>query len=72
MTKTMLVVFFSALLICSLSNDGVEARSIGYGAMNRDTIPCNKANAHNCKGEVRVNPYTRGCEKENRCRDGSK
>ncbi|GAU27122.1 hypothetical protein TSUD_104310 [Trifolium subterraneum] len=72
MTKTILVVFLSALLICSLSTHDVEAREIDYDAMKKDTIPCNKENAVNCKEDIPANTYTRGCSKINRCRDGNK
>ncbi|CAK8536397.1 unnamed protein product [Lathyrus sativus] len=67
MTKTMLVVFFSALLVCSFFPQNVDAATIGYGAMRRDTISCNRKNPNSCK-PVAVNPYTRGCEQANRCR----
>ncbi|WJX74074.1 hypothetical protein P8452_57782 [Trifolium repens] len=71
MAKTMLVMFLSAILICTFFSQDVEAQThIGYGAIGRDRGPgCGKTHLKGCK-EQPVNPYTRGCEKENKCRGG--
>lgn len=47
-----------------------QATTIGYGALDRNSIPCSKrgASAANCKPGPPVNPYTRGCSAINRCR----
>ena len=72
MTKTMLVVFFSALLVCSFFTQGVDAANISNGAMKRNTITCSrKINPGSCT-PVPANPYQRGCESEERCRGGNK
>ncbi|PNX77977.1 protein RALF-like 16-like [Trifolium pratense] len=71
MAKTMLVLFLSALMISSLFTQHVEAKEIGYGAMGRDRGPgCSPTHPENCKDKP-ANPYTRGCEKENKCRGGA-
>jgi hypothetical protein len=71
MAKTMLVMFLSAILICTFFTQDVEAQAhkvIGYGAIGRDRGPgCGKTHTQGCK-EQPVNPYKRGCEKENKCR----
>jgi hypothetical protein len=69
MAKTMLVMFLSAILICTFFTQDVEAQKvIGYGAIGRDRGPgCGKTHTQGCK-EQPVNPYKRGCEKENKCR----
>jgi len=70
MTKTTLVVFLSALLICTLFTQDVEAVNIiGNPAMQRDTIPCSRRNPGSCK-PVPANTYQRGCETEERCARG--
>ncbi|KEH39174.1 RALF [Medicago truncatula] len=67
MTKTTLVVFLSALLICTLFTQDVEAVNIiGNPAMQRDTIPCNRRNPGSCN-PVSANTYQRGCEIEDKC-----
>jgi len=68
MTKTTLVVFLSALLICTLVTQDVEAiRFIGNPAMQKDTILCSRRNPAICK-IIPANTYRRGCETEERCR----
>ncbi|CAL5200379.1 unnamed protein product [Lathyrus oleraceus] len=72
MTKTLLVVFFSVLLVCSFFTQGVDATNIGYGAMRRDTISCSKIHPGACSNPVPANPYNRGCERNERCRNGKR
>ncbi|GAU27124.1 hypothetical protein TSUD_104330 [Trifolium subterraneum] len=71
MAKTMLVVFLSALLICTFFTQDVEAtKYIGYGGMGRDTSPgCSPIHPELCK-DIPANPYHRGCEAAARCRGG--
>ncbi|PNX70961.1 hypothetical protein L195_g057917 [Trifolium pratense] len=71
MAKTMLVVFLSALLICTFFTQDVEAKKfIGYGAIGRDISPgCSPKHPELCKFHP-ANPYRRGCEAEMRCRGG--
>lgn len=69
MAKTMLVVFLSALLICSLLTQDVDAtKFIDYSTMGGDTIPCSKKNPGSCT-PIPANSYHRGCEKEEMCHD---
>ncbi|CAL0323621.1 unnamed protein product [Lupinus luteus] len=68
LSKGMLVVLVSALLVCSLYIHNVEAKNIGNGAMQRNTIPeCSPINPTNCKLPI-ANPYKRPCEKIEGCR----
>ncbi|GAU27123.1 hypothetical protein TSUD_104320 [Trifolium subterraneum] len=69
MAKTMLVVFLSALMICSLFTQNVEAEKvIGYGAIGRNANPgCSPKHPELCKDKP-ANPYTRGCEAIKKCR----
>ncbi|KAE9588567.1 hypothetical protein Lal_00002890 [Lupinus albus] len=70
MSKGMLVVLLSALLVCTLYMNNVEGRDISNGALQRGTIPgCSPKNPTNCKLPV-ANPYKRPCEIIERCRDG--
>ncbi|CAJ2660528.1 unnamed protein product [Trifolium pratense] len=70
MAKTMLVVFLSALLICTFFKQDVEAKHIGYGAIGRDINPgCSPKHPELCKLHP-ANPYHRGCEAALRCRGG--
>ncbi|KAK8946458.1 Rapid alkalinization factor [Platanthera zijinensis] len=43
---------------------------IGYGALQRGTVPCNRAGAsyYNCRPGGEANPYTRGCSAITQCR----
>ena len=72
MTKTILVMFLSALLVFSIFTQDVEAEKkfIGYGSMKGDTISCSKKNPGSCKQQP-ANPYKRGCEAAKRCRGGA-
>lgn len=70
MTKKMLVMFLSALLVCSLFTQGFAGKSINNGAMKRDTISCNRKKPGSCRHTIPANPYTRGCEAIKRCRGG--
>ena len=47
-----------------------NAKTIGYGVIQRGTIPCDPLNRFNCNGHTPANPYTRGCERETDCRSG--
>ncbi|CAK8536392.1 unnamed protein product [Lathyrus sativus] len=67
MTKTMLVMFFSSLLICSLFTQNVDAGMIGNGAMGRNPITCNKNNPKCIPAPA--NPYNRGCGSIEKCRN---
>ncbi|RAL42878.1 hypothetical protein DM860_009385 [Cuscuta australis] len=46
-----------------------QSRYISYGAMRRDSIPCNRRGPsyYNCRSHTAVRPYTRGCSKFTRC-----
>ena len=71
MTKTTLVVFLSALLICTMLTQDIEAANIiSNPAMRRDTISCSKENPGSCNPK-QANTYQRGCETEEKCRGGS-
>jgi len=69
MTKTTLVVFLSALLVCTHLTRDVEAiKYITNPTMQRNTISCStKRNPGLCK-MIPANTYQRGCETEERCR----
>ncbi|KEH39193.1 putative rapid ALkalinization Factor [Medicago truncatula] len=70
MTKTTLVAFLSALLICTFVTQDVEAGNvISNPAMQRDTIPCSKKDPGSCNQKP-TNTYQRGCETEEKCRGG--
>ncbi|KAI4353889.1 hypothetical protein L6164_002833 [Bauhinia variegata] len=67
--KPMLVLFLSALVVCSMLNMAIEARDIGYGSIEKGNgIPCDPNNQQNCKPKAKANPYERGCETIDQCR----
>ncbi|GMI65376.1 ralf-like 33 [Hibiscus trionum] len=45
-------------------------RYIGYGALQRNTVPCSQRGAsyYNCQPGTQANPYSRGCSHITRCR----
>ncbi|GMJ01324.1 ralf-like 33 [Hibiscus trionum] len=47
-----------------------STKYIGYGALQRDTVPCSKRGAsyYNCRPGAEANPYNRGCTTITRCR----
>ncbi|XP_073133859.1 protein RALF-like 19 [Henckelia pumila] len=54
----------------SLRRQLVQSRYISYGALNRNTVPCNRRGASyysNCRGHQRANPYRRGCTRATHC-----
>ncbi|ESQ29426.1 hypothetical protein EUTSA_v10023902mg [Eutrema salsugineum] len=70
-SKKSLTTFLIVTMVIILSlfgGIGEAGRSLGYGAIAKDTIPgCSSTNPKSC-GEVPVNKYHRGCEKSERCR----
>ncbi|XP_073049149.1 protein RALF-like 19 [Primulina eburnea] len=47
-----------------------QSRYISYGALNRNTVPCNRRGASyysSCRGHQRANPYRRGCTRATHC-----
>jgi hypothetical protein len=42
---------------------------ISYGALKKNTVPCNRRGAsyYNCKNRGKANPYRRGCSKITHC-----
>ncbi|KAL3631431.1 hypothetical protein CASFOL_024415 [Castilleja foliolosa] len=42
---------------------------ISYGAMGRNSVPCNQRGQsyYNCNSHQKANPYTRGCTKATKC-----
>ncbi|GFP78621.1 protein ralf-like 19 [Phtheirospermum japonicum] len=42
---------------------------ISYGAMSRNTVPCNQRGQsyYNCNSHQKANPYNRGCTKATKC-----
>ncbi|CAK7349866.1 unnamed protein product [Dovyalis caffra] len=77
MSKSLMVFGLTLMVVCACFApivSGDEPPTIGYGAIGKDGIPgCSpkNPNAKACN-EVPANPYDRGCEKENRCRNGRK
>lgn len=57
-----------ALLICSLCTETTSANQIGNGAMRADRSKCG---GKSCMPPP-SNNYSRGCEKETKCRGGRK
>ncbi|KAK8635629.1 hypothetical protein V6N13_004356 [Hibiscus sabdariffa] len=47
-----------------------NTKYIGYGALQRDTVPCSRRGAsyYNCRPGAEANPYNRGCSTITRCR----
>ncbi|KAK4348235.1 hypothetical protein RND71_034575 [Anisodus tanguticus] len=62
------VVIIAITLLAEIS----EGKEIGYGAIGGNGIPCSRKNKNmnNCHEGKPANPYTRGCEETNRCRNG--
>ncbi|CAK7349860.1 unnamed protein product [Dovyalis caffra] len=77
MSKNLMVFGLTLMVVCACFAPivaGDEPPTIGYGAIGKDGIPgCSpkNPNAKACNN-VPANPYDRGCEKENRCRNGRK
>ena len=48
---------------------GRSAGHIGYGALARNRVPCNRRGQsyYNCNSHQRANPYRRGCTRATRC-----
>ncbi|CAK7349863.1 unnamed protein product [Dovyalis caffra] len=75
MSKNLMVFGLTLMVVCACFASivaGDEPPTIGYGAIGKGGIPgCSpkNPNAKACN-EVPANPYDRGCEKENRCRNG--
>ncbi|CAL9013648.1 unnamed protein product [Prunus brigantina] len=69
-SKAMTVLSLSSLLVCAIFlGEEVEGLRIGYGALSRDDIPgCSFMHPENCY-KMKINPYQRGCETEERCRN---
>ena len=46
-----------------------SAGHIGYGALARNRVPCNKRGQsyYNCNSHQQANPYKRGCTRATRC-----
>ncbi|XP_073053842.1 protein RALF-like 19 [Primulina eburnea] len=47
-----------------------QSRYISYGALNKNTVPCNRRGASyysSCRGHQRANPYRRGCTRATHC-----
>jgi len=59
MSKLVLIMFFSAILLCSTFTQNVEAKPIGYPAL-RPNLPIPGP-------PIPVNPPGRGCSPINRC-----
>ncbi|KAB2613530.1 hypothetical protein D8674_035846 [Pyrus ussuriensis x Pyrus communis] len=71
-SKAMTVFSLGTLLISAIFVEGeVDAmRIIGYGVTLRDGMPgCSFKHPENCYRQM-VNSYRRGCEPEQRCRNG--
>ncbi|CAK7349859.1 unnamed protein product [Dovyalis caffra] len=77
MSKNLMVFGLTLMVVCACFAPivaGDEPPTIGYGAIGKGGIPgCSpkNPNAKACNN-VPANPYDRGCEKENRCRNGRK
>lgn len=69
-SKAMTVLSLSSLLVCAIFlGEEVEGLRIGYDALSRDDIPgCGFMHPENCY-KMKINPYQRGCEPEERCRN---
>ncbi|GMH24948.1 hypothetical protein Nepgr_026791 [Nepenthes gracilis] len=48
----------------------MQSRYISYAALKRNSIPCSRRghSYYNCRGNVRANPYRRGCTAITRCK----
>ncbi|KAG5233383.1 protein RALF [Salix suchowensis] len=75
MSKTLMVVGLAMMVICACFEDAAGQPSspkIGYGAVGSGGSPgCSAKNPQECN-KVPANPYQRGCEKENHCREGGR
>lgn len=49
---------------------GGRQRFIGYGALQRNSVPCSRRGQsyYNCRSHAKANPYTRGCSVITRCK----
>ncbi|CAA7029743.1 unnamed protein product [Microthlaspi erraticum] len=71
MSKNLKVVLSLVFLVFfALAATKLEARAIDYRDLYRGdhARACDKAHPETCKKQ-QANPYTRGCEKTNRCRN---
>ncbi|WZZ86481.1 hypothetical protein YC2023_115060 [Brassica napus] len=65
------IVSLFLVVLLALAATQTESRYINYHALHGDhSLICDKANPSTCKKEE-ANPYTRGCEKIDRCRGQS-
>ncbi|KAL3530291.1 hypothetical protein ACH5RR_009613 [Cinchona calisaya] len=71
--KMALLSLFVSLLLSAAASRILKQRTISYGALQRDGIPCDgKDNDQsNCKPQAFSGfPYNRGCNAITRCRSG--
>ena len=70
-SKGVIVVYMISFLVCVHFIAGSNARKIKYGAIiSGDLIsPCNLKHPEKCKHRGPSNPYRRGCEHIEQCRD---
>lgn len=68
-TSKAVILIAMTLLLASIICEG---RRIDYGALTRNRIPCSRRDKrlNNCRIGRPANPYMRGCEAINRCRNG--
>ena len=75
MSKTLMVVGLTMMVMCACFEDAAgqpSSPTIGYGAVGSGGSPrCSAKNPQECN-KVPANPYQRGCEKENHCREGGR
>lgn len=74
LSRGMILICMTTLLVCSFLNRVTTAKEISYGAIHEDNhIPgCGPEFHNNCKTPPPTNEYNRGCEKSHECHGGGK